>query len=181
MEISQRAGDGSDVLLEIVLPGELFGESAFLALPRVSEQAKAVMDAVVMAWAISDIEELVTKRPRLAVALLQILSQRNAELIRRIERFSIDTIEKRLARSLVRLSERLGSPERDGSVRMMPLTHTLLSRYVGTSREIVTTHMNEFRRRGLVSYSRTGISLHCDPLRAVFDGSARRVSAQVNS
>ena len=181
MEISQRAADGSDVLLEIVLPEELFGESAFLASPGASEQARAIVDAKVMAWAVSDIEDLVTRRPRLAVALLQIVSQRNAELIRRIESFSIDTIEQRLARSLVHLSERLGSPERDGGVRMMPLTHTMLSRYVGASREIVTHHMNGFRRRGLVNYSRTGISFHCKTLRTVFDEAACHVSAQANT
>ncbi len=181
IEISQRAEDGSDVLLEIVLPEELFGESALLASPHATEQAKAVVDATVMAWAVSDIESLVTRRPRLAVALLQILSQRNAELIRRIESFSLDTIEKRLARSLIRLSERLGSPEQDGCVRMLPLTHTLLSRYVGASREIVTHHMNGFRRKGLVNYSRAGISFHCNTLRTVFDETARHVSAQANN
>ncbi len=31
---------------------------------------------------------------------------------------------------------------------MMPLTHELLSQYVGTSREIVTHYMNQFRRQG---------------------------------
>ncbi len=181
MEVSQRAEDGSDVLLEIVLPEELFGESAFVASPRALEQATAVVDATVMAWPVSDIEDLLTRRPRLAVTLLQILSQRNAELIRRIESFSIDTIEKRLARSLIHLSERLGSPERDGCVRMMPLTHALLSRYVGASREIVTHHMNGLRRRGLVNYSRAGISFHCNTLRTVFDGTARHVLAQANN
>ena len=134
-----------------------------------------------MAWAVSDIESLVTRRPRLALALLQIVSQRNAELIRRIESFSIDTVEKRLARSLIRLSERLGSTERDGCVRMMPLTHRLLSRYVGASREVVTHHMNGFRRRGLVNYSRAGISFHCNTLRTVFEGNVRHVSAQANN
>ena len=172
IEISQRAEGGGDVLLEIVLPEELFGESAFLALPHTSEQARAVVDASVMAWAVSDIESLVTRRPRLALALLQIQSQRNAELIRRIESFSIDTVEKRLARSLIRLSGRLGSPERDGRVRLMPLTHTLLSRYIASSREVVTHHMIGFRRRGLVNYSRAGISFHCNTLRTVFEGNA---------
>jgi CRP-like cAMP-binding protein len=180
MEISQRGEDGREVLLEIVLPEELFGESAFVASPRL-EQARAVVDATVMAWAVSDMEDLLTRRPRLAVALLQILSQRNAELIRRIESLSFDTVEKRLARSLIRLSERLGSPESDGCVRMIPLTHTMLSRYVGASREIVTHHMNGFRRRGLVNYSRAGISFHCNTLRTVFDGNARHASAQTNN
>ena len=45
MEISQRAEDGSDVLLEIVLPEELFGESALLTSPHATEQARAVVDA----------------------------------------------------------------------------------------------------------------------------------------
>jgi CRP/FNR family cyclic AMP-dependent transcriptional regulator len=181
IEISQRAENGRDVLLEIVLPEELFGESAFLALPHTSEQARAVVDASVMAWAVSDIETLVTRRPRLALALLQIVAQRNAELIRRIESLSIDTVEKRLVRLLIRLSERIGSPEQDGCVRLMPLTHTLLSRYVGASREVITHYMNGFRRKGLVSYSRAGIVFHCNTLRTVLDGTACHVSAQANN
>ena len=166
--ISQIAEDGSELLLEIVRPDELFGESAFLGIPP-CELATAVEQARLMTWSISDLEGLVMKRPRLAVALLQVLAQRNAELTRRIESFSIDTIERRLARSLIHFSERLGTPEKDGSVRMMPFTHALLSRYVGTSREIVTHHMNRFRRQGYVTYSRRSIVLHCDTLKAVLD------------
>ncbi len=173
--ISQIADDGSEVLLEIVRPDELFGDSAFLGASRRTEEATVIEKATVMTWAISEMEELVMKRPRLAVALLQVLARRNAELTRRIESLSIDTIERRLARSLIRFSERLGTPEEDGSIRMMPFTHELLSRYVGTSREIITQYMNRFRKQGYVSYSRRGIRLHRDALRSVLDrsGSAR--------
>ena len=122
-----------------------------------------------MTWAISDMEALVSRRPPLALALLQFLAQRNANLTRRIESLSIDSIERRLARSLIRLSERLGTLEEDGSVRMMPFTHVMLSRYVGTTREIVTQHMNRFRKQGYVSYSRQGIRLHRGTLMAVLD------------
>jgi len=169
VEISHMAADGSQVLLEIVRPDELFGESAFLDPSRCSERATAVENAKVMTWAISDMEGLVTKRPRLAVALLQILAQRNAESARRIESFAIDSIEQRLARSLLRFSERLGTLEEDGSERMMPFTHALLSRYVGTSREIVTHYMNRFRKQGYVSYSRDGIYLYRDALKTMLD------------
>ena len=167
--ISQIAEGGSEVLLEIVRPDELFGESAFLDLPHRSEQATTLEKSTVMIWAISDMESLVMKRPRLAVALLQVVAQRNAEFSRRIESLALDTIERRLARSLIRFSERLGQPEQDGSVKLMPLTHELLSRYVGTSREIVTQYMNKFRKQGYVSYSRHGIVLNHDTIRAVLD------------
>lgn len=167
--ISQIAEDGTEVLLEIVRDDELFGESAFLDAPRRSERATVIEKARLMSWPISDVEDLVTKRPRLAVALLQILAQRNADFARRIESLSIDTIEQRLARSLIRFSERLGNPEEDGSVRMMPFTHEMLSRYIGTSREVVTQHMSRFRKQGYVDYSRQGIRLHRETLSTLLD------------
>jgi CRP/FNR family transcriptional regulator len=118
-----------------------------------------------MTWTTSEIEKLVLQRPLLAVALLQILVQRSIDFGRRIESFSVDNIERRLARTLVRFSERLGRNAADGSVEMMPLTHELLSQYVGTSREIVTHYMNQFRRQGYLRYSRRGMSLYRDAMR----------------
>ena len=63
------------------------------------------------------------RRPRLAVALLQILVQRSREYGHRIESFSVDNIARRLARTLIRFSQRLGQNADDGSVQMMPFTH----------------------------------------------------------
>jgi CRP-like cAMP-binding protein len=167
--ISQIAEDGKEVLLEIVRRDELFGESAFLRAPSRAEQAKVIAEARLMAWAVSDVEEMVKKRPPLAVALLQMLAQRNADLTRLIESLSTDSVERRLARSLLRFSERLGTPAEDGSVRMMPFSHAMLSRYIGTSREIVTQHMNRFRKRGYVTYTRQAIFLHRETLATVLD------------
>jgi CRP/FNR family transcriptional regulator, cyclic AMP receptor protein len=115
-----------------------------------------------MAWGTQEIEEIIMKRPRLAVALLQIQVQRTLDLTYRIESFSADNIARRLARSLIRFSERLGTTDSDGSVRMAAFTHELLSQYVGTSREIVTHYMNQFRRMGYLQYSRRGIVLYRD-------------------
>jgi len=76
----------------------------------------------------------------------------------------VDNIERRLARALMRFSERLGTPAEDGSVGMMPFTHELLSRHIGTSREVTTHYMNEFRKLGYLRYSRQGIVLYRDAL-----------------
>jgi CRP-like cAMP-binding protein len=59
----------------------------------------------------------------------------------------------------------MGATQADGSVKMAAFTHELLSQYVGTSREIVTHYMNQFRRMGYLQYSRRGIVLH----RAAFE------------
>ena len=179
VKLSWMAEGGREVVLEILGPQELFGESAFLRVPRRSEQATALEAARLRVWPLSAIEDLVTKQPLFALALLQILAQRAVDLARSIESFSFDNIERRLARALIRFSERLGTPDTDGSLRMMPLTHDLLSRHVGTSRELVTLYMNRFRTQGYLRYSRRGIALYRDALAAHIAGTSR--SAAVGS
>ena len=162
VKVSRLADDGHQVVVDIYQPDEFFGESAFLNLPNRPEQATALESTKLMTWTASEIEDIITKRPRLAVALLQILVQRTIDFTHRIESFSVDNIARRLARSLIRFSERLGVAEEDGAVRIAPFTHELLSQYVGTSREIVTHYMNQFRRQGYLRYSRKGIILYRD-------------------
>jgi CRP/FNR family transcriptional regulator len=162
VKVSRVADDGHQVVVDIYQGDEFFGESAFLNLPHRCEQATALENTKLMTWTTAEIEDIATKRPRLAVALLQILVQRTVDFTHRIESFSLDNIARRLARSLIRFSERLGTSEQDGSVRMAPFTHELLSQYVGTSREIVTHYMNQFRRQGYLRYSRKGIILYRD-------------------
>jgi len=165
VKVSRLSDDGHQVVVDIYQPDEFFGESSFLNLPHRAEQVTALEDTKLMAWTTAEIEDIVLKRPRLAIALLQILVQRTINLTHRIESFSADNIARRLARSLIRFSERLGTPQPDGSVKMAAFTHELLSQYVGTSREIVTHYMNQFRRLGHLQYSRRGIVLY----RASFD------------
>ena len=47
----------------------------------------------------------------------------------------------------------------DQLVHVMPTTHEQLAHYVGTSREIITQHLNQFRRENLLRYSRQGLDV----------------------
>ena len=165
VKVCRLADDGRQVVVDIYQPDEFFGESAFVGLAQRTEIAVALENTKVMTWTTNEIEEITMKRPKLAIALLQLLVQRSMDFGYRIESFSVDTIARRLARTLIRFSERLGSKNDDGSIQMIPFTHELLSQYVGTSREIVTHYMNQFRRQGYLRYSRKGIMLYRDALR----------------
>jgi len=165
VKVCRLADDGRQVVVDIYQPDEFFGESAFLNLTHRAEQATALENTKLMMWTTAEIEDIIQKRPKLALALLQILVQRTMEFGHRIESFSVDNIARRLARALIRFSERLGHVAENGSVQMIPFTHELLSQYVGTSREIVTHYMNQFRRQGYLTYSRKGILLHRDAMK----------------
>jgi CRP-like cAMP-binding protein len=160
--IVSRPRDRHPVMVDIYRRDDLLGESTLLELPQSGEQTTALEDTDLMVWSVSEIKELIMKRPGLALALLQVFVQRTEALTERIESLSQDTIPRRLARSLVRFSERLGTPQKDGSLRMAPLTHEMLAQYVGTSREMITHYMNHFRKRGYLRYSRKEILVCCN-------------------
>src|SRR5260370_29614080 len=126
IKVPRVAEAGHQVVFNIYLPDEFFGESALVNLPHRCEQATALENPKLMAWSAAEIEDILTKRSRLAVALLQILVQRSIDFTERIQSHSVDNVSRRLARSLIHFSERLGTMEEDGSVRVTPFTHELL-------------------------------------------------------
>jgi CRP/FNR family transcriptional regulator, cyclic AMP receptor protein len=81
-------------------------------------------------------------------------------LTNRVVSLAVDDIARRMARTLIRFSDRMGTLAADGTVQMIPITHEVLSQYVGTSREVVTLHMNRFRRHDCMRYSRKGLVLN---------------------
>ena len=165
VKVCRTADDGRQVVVDIYQPDEFFGESGFLGEQHRREEAMALDATKVMTWSTAEIEELVLRRPRLGIALVQLLALRSMDFGARIESFSIDNIGRRLVRALIRFSDRLGHQAPDGTTDMMPFTHELLSQYVGTSREIVTHYMNQLRREGYLQYSRKGIAINRDSLR----------------
>lgn len=164
VRVSHCASDGKQIVVDIYQPDEFFGESVFLRLPCCAEEARALENSKVMAWTGLEVEEIASRQPRLAVALLQVMVQRTMGFTQRIESLCVENIGQRVARALLRLAERMGTLEKDGSVRMIPLTHELLAQYVGTSREVVTMHMNRLRREGYIRYSRKVLVLYRDAL-----------------
>jgi CRP/FNR family transcriptional regulator len=168
VKVSRVAYGGRQVLVNLYGSDEIFGESAFVCLNRPPEDnrrpegATALENTKLMTWTVSLVEELIMRQPRLGIAFLQMLAQRTTHFTRRIESFSCDSVAQRLARCLINLSERMGTPREDGSVKMAHFTHELLSEHIGTSREIVSHHMSQFRVQGYLQYSRKGIVLYRD-------------------
>jgi CRP-like cAMP-binding protein len=165
IKVSRLAEGGRQVLVNMYQKHEFFGESAFLHLPHRPEGATALENTTLMSWTASEVEETVMRQPRLGVAFVQILAQRTPEYTRRVGSFSAGNVARRLARCLIGLSERMGTPEADGSVSMVPFTHELLSEHIGTSRAIASLYMVQFRNQGYLQYSRKGIVLYRDALR----------------
>src|ERR1051325_7391909 len=146
--------DGTQTVVDIFTTDDFFGESSLLGANQYSERALALDNVTLMSWTSAEIEEQVERQPRLGIALLQMLAK-----------LGLDKTPERVVRSLLRFADRLGTRTEDGSIKIPPLTHQVISEYVGTSREIVTFQMNHLRQKGLLRYSRKGIQVYVDALR----------------
>src|SRR5215471_13267224 len=120
VKVSRLAEGGRQVIVNIYQTKEFFGESALVHLPQRAEVATALENTKLMTWTASEVEELAMRQPRLGIAFLQILAQRTTEFARRIESLSADNVAQRLARCVIRHSERIATRRTAGSATPGP-------------------------------------------------------------
>lgn len=164
VKISRISASGRETILEVEPQESFFGSSCLCGDSHRGEQATALEDTSVMEWSVTELRVLMARMPELGPALMRVLAQKLTAAEDRVEIFATDQIPRRLVKALLRFGERLGERADAGSqVHVMALTHELLAKHVGTSREIVTQHMSRLRGKGLVEYSRAGLDF--DPKR----------------
>ena len=156
--------NGAQTVVDIFNADDFFGESSLLGAARRVERATALDRVTLMSWESVEIEEQIQRQPRLGIALMQMLVRRTLDYEERIQSFAIEKTPERIASSLLRFADRLGTQTDDDWVRIPPLTHQLISEYVGTSREIVTFQLNHLRQQGYLRYSRQGIQIATEAL-----------------
>jgi CRP/FNR family transcriptional regulator len=158
VKISRRTNSSREIAVCICQVDDVFGESAMIDSCR-SETTIALEPTRVMVWSKAKIEAGGMENPRLFYALLQTMIARVGFLAGRIESYAVDSAKCRLARALIELAAATPGNPNGGPARIKPLTHEILSSYIGSTREVVTLLMNQFRRSGCLTYSREGISL----------------------
>jgi len=146
-------GDGRQAVTRIVGQGGIFGEPALVNPAEPNESAVALEPSGLMAWTRDEVEAQIENNPRLGLALAQHLVRQCLSLNCRIENHVVYKTPERTALALVELAKSLGTPREDGSLRIAHLTHQTLAQYIGTSREIVTSHMTRLRKLGMLKYN----------------------------
>lgn len=154
------AGGGRELLLEVVLPGDVFGQlAAFDGGPR-SASAICMESSVVAELPASSFLEAVRRQPELALAALRTLSAQLRRADERICAGETEHVACRTARLLMQLGERLApGPEMLADV-VIPFSQQQLAEWIGSTREAAARALAHLRREGVISTGRSAVTIH---------------------
>jgi CRP/FNR family transcriptional regulator, cyclic AMP receptor protein len=148
---------GHEALLSLRDPGDVLGElSAIDGEPRVAT-VTALGAVTALAVPASVFRRHLETTPRVAVALLVVVTRRFREATRLRSQFGGSDTIARLAARLVELAERYGAETDDGILITLPLSQEELGAWAGASRAGLASALRTLRELGWIATHRRRI------------------------
>ena len=168
VRISATTAGGKEVFLNILEPGDSFGEIAVLDGEARTASAEALVDAELFVVRRTDLMALIEREPRLATHLIALLCRRLRWTSELIEEAAFHSVHGRLARRLLRLADEHGSTS--GAGVTLRISQADLAGFMSVSRQIVNQYLQEWRRRGWLELGRSRVTItDLAGLRSVLD------------
>ena len=160
---------GKDIILEVVGPGALLGEMAALSDQPHDTSAQALDEVVAWRIGASDFRRLVVDGfagPALAAVVIATLSRRLREAQDEIRGLAVERVERRIARTLLKLARTVGHRQGRTLVLNLTLTRQDIAEMTGTTVETAIRVMSQWRREGIADTVDSHIVL-LDPHRLI--------------
>lgn len=150
------SGDGGkELTLQLLEPGDVFGEIALLdGLPR-SASAEAVDDSLLVMVKRDAFLPLLEAESGLARHVIELICERLRDSTSRASDFAFLGLPTRLARKLLQLAIAHGHDEPDGAIRIaLKLSQSELAQMLGVTREAVNKQLKAWTQDGLALHER---------------------------
>ena len=156
VKITVPAADGRETVLNLIRPGELFGEIALLdGQPRTAD-ASAAEDCELMVIERRDFLPFMRSEPDVAVKLIEVLCARLRRTSAQVEDVTFHDLPTRLAKALVDLAER---GKVDGQPARIKITQRELGQMIGMSRESTNKQLRAWEKRKWVALERAALTV----------------------
>jgi CRP-like cAMP-binding protein len=159
IKLTQLTEEGGQVILRYVSPGEAFAIIAVLRKISYPVTAMAVEKAVVLSWDEQTVLTLMMQYPQMAINSLGILAARIQEFQDRFREIATERVERRIARSILRLASQTGRKTQDGILIDLSLTRQDLAEMTGTTLYTVSRILSQWEKAGLVQSKREQVTI----------------------
>jgi CRP-like cAMP-binding protein len=157
VKLSCVSEGGKEVVLAIRGPGDLLGELAAIDGEPRSATATALEPVEALSLSAGDFGSFLEAHPRVALALLAVLTRRLRDADRKRVEFAAEDTMTRVAARIVELSERFGDKVARGLEIDLPISQEELAGWTGCSRDSVVNALQAMRGLGWIETQRRQI------------------------
>lgn len=168
IKISRLSPEGKEFILDLIEPGEIFGELSLVAEGPQEAIAETLEDSLLCIIQRRDFEAILQRKPDLALRVAKFIGLKRKRIESRLEDLVFKDVPGRLAALLLQLARDYGVLDRRGVLLRIKLSQRELANLIGASREVVNQVLSEFRRKRLIDFEgRQIVILSQEALKAI--------------
>jgi len=146
VKLVKHSNTGKDVILQVFVPGDMFGEVSLFDRKPYASSAQAMEPSTVLKLARKDFLLFFGRHPFVATEMIIELGRQLREAHATIKSLAVDRVEQRIANILLKLADKLGTPEKGGIMLNLSLTRQDLADMAGTTVETTIRVMSRFTK-----------------------------------
>jgi len=158
IKVGSYTNEGKEIVKAILGPGEIFGELALTGEEKRNDFAQALdNDTIVCPMSLNEMKQMMAHNKPLSFKLIKLIGLRLRKVERRLESLVFKDARTRVVEFLKDEAEEKG--KKVGYETMIPnhLTHKDIASLTGTSRQTVTTILNDLRDKNIINFDRRKI------------------------
>ena len=158
LRLIQHTADGKDVTMANFMPGDGIGLIMLLTNEPYPGTAEALEASELLSFSAAPLWDLINSYAPFGVRVIQMLATHLYEAQNRIRELSAERVQQRVARSLLRLVEKVGVADKNGSVRLdIRLSRQDLAQMNGTTLETISRTLTAWESAGVIEANREQI------------------------
>jgi CRP-like cAMP-binding protein len=153
LKLSAVSVDGGERVLELVLPGRVFGQAAVVLDQPFPCLAQVLNESRVLCLGRERIRQAIVRWPEVAQIMLRCLAQDCFRLLSDLEACCLMTAGERLIRLLLREAEQLPG-QADTAALTLPASKALVASSLNLTPETFSRELHDLARQGLLNVQR---------------------------
>lgn len=171
VKIGNYGDSGKEITKTILNPGEVFGELSLIGQTERRDFAYAMEKTSCCILTAEELKMLMRDHSGLNLFLMKVIGSRMLEMEQRLESLVFKDSRTRIVEYLVELGEKRGQRVGYEVVVRKFITHQEIANITATSRQTVTTVLNELRNKNLLTFDRRRLLIRdLEALRAAGSG-----------
>ena len=153
IKLSVLSESGKEIAIDIIQPGEMFGEFALIDESLRSNMTQSLDDVVILVFNKRDFVNLLKSHAELALNYIRMVGDRRRRMEKKLSDITTKEVPTRVCELLHELSANnsaAGGVHQD----LIPLTHQDVASLIGASRQTTTSVLNDLMRCGYIELGR---------------------------